>query len=607
MFRYIAISWNPRSEEQTAVARKWLARLRTGQWQLATQSDSSGLSVFCADLRGQAHSIYPLPDNRGAIVGKLFTRYSAGARAQPIATITRSHLAEIEKHGAKFLARNFWGRYIAFWTAADGNFAFRDPSGTYPCFVVAHQGVRVCFSWLQDCLDITGLEPTIDWKYISALLPNTILQTTATALTEVTEILQGHALNLQRPTSPAVECWNPFSIAADDPLEDAQTAGHALRDATRHCVQAWAACYAGILLRMSGGIDSSIVLSCLRDAPSKPRLTGLTHYCQGTHFDERPYARIAAQSVPLPLIECEQPTQVELAKILPTAPWPVPMSCVSAVQSDRLEANIAAQHGADGIFSGGGGDQIFYQCNLALAPADFISSHGLRWRALALCLDAARAGRTSLWYVLRDVLRQGLGGRSWDPSSEVGYARYLLPKEVVEAARLAPNARHPWFAQPSATSPGKTFHIYTLATPASYYDLRGHADDAEFVHPLWSQPLIEVALRIPTYVLASNGWDRALARRAFAADLPPQIRNRRTKGALDHYMKDILRQNLPFVRELLLDGSLVREGLIDRAGLEEVLSGRPSTVASPVSEIFDYVSAEAWLQRWSVRRQAVAA
>jgi len=127
------------------------------------------------------------------------------------------------------------------------------------------------------------------------------------------------------------------------------------------------------------------------------------------------------------------------------------------------------------------------------------------------------------------------------------------------------------------------------------------------VHPLWSQPLLELALRIPTYVLTSQGWDRALARRAFAADLPQEIVARRTKGVLDYYAKRILRRNLGFARELLLDGMLVKRGLLDRKALEEVLSGRPTAIESPVVELFDYVSTEAWLRHWSAYEKAAAA
>ena len=45
-------------------------------------------------------------------------------------------------------------------------------------------------------------------------------------------------------------------------------------------------------------------------------------------------------------------------------------------------------------------------------------------------------------------------------------------------------------------------------------------------HPLLSQPLIETCLRIPVHLLATEGWDRAVARRAFSTDLPAEVYQR---------------------------------------------------------------------------------
>jgi asparagine synthase (glutamine-hydrolysing) len=102
--------------------------------------------------------------------------------------------------------------------------------------------------------------------------------------------------------------------------------------------------------------------------------------------------------------------------------------------------------------------------------------------------------------------------------------------------------------------------------------------------------------------------DRATARRAFAPDLPPEISKRRAKGRIDQHVRNIMDINLGMVRELLLDGRLVKEGLLDRRNLELYLSRDRSPADFQYSEILhEHLCTEAWLARWLDERLEVAA
>ncbi len=61
-------------------------------------------------------------------------------------------------------------------------------------------------------------------------------------------------------------------------------------------------------------------------------------------------------------------------------------------------------------------------------------------------------------------------------------------------------------------------------------------------------------------------------------------------------------RNRNYLRQLLLDGVLVREGLLDRAALEETFSERPSkNQVSPV-EIMRHMEVEMWARAWDAVR-----
>ena len=62
-------------------------------------------------------------------------------------------------------------------------------------------------------------------------------------------------------------------------------------------------------------------------------------------------------------------------------------------------------------------------------------------------------------------------------------------------------------------------------------------------------------------------------------------------------MNEVLAHNLPFIRESLLDGFLVREGFIEGAALEALFK-EETTLEPYLIEILDYVCVETWARAW---------
>src|SRR5581483_6306561 len=116
-------------------------------------------------------------------------------------------------------------------------------------------------------------------------------------------------------------------------------------------------------------------------------------------------------------------------------------------------------------------------------------------------------------------------------------------------------------------------HIDMILTTHPFYWAIPHAHSPERLAPFFSQPVAELTLRLPTYVLGWGGWDRAIERAAFENDVPTQIIRRRSKGNSDNLSRQLTENNIGFVRELLLEGMLAREGILDRGKLEAFLCG----------------------------------
>jgi asparagine synthase (glutamine-hydrolysing) len=224
-------------------------------------------------------------------------------------------------------------------------------------------------------------------------------------------------------------------------------------------------------------------------------------------------------------------------------------------------------------------------------------------------VDAARVSRKSIWPLLAQAVRTRVLGREWDPIAMAKpFSRTTVNSKVVNAARRNKDCTHPWLT-PQATrgiAPGILWHVMSVSLPPAYYSsFRPAGPEARLparTMPLLSQPLVELCLRIPTYVLIKSGRDRALARQAFAHDLPETIVRRQAKGRADQHARNILDANLDFVRALLLDGELVRRGLLNRPALELYLSRERSPADVQYGEILqEHLCTEAWLRSWLTR------
>ena len=442
----------------------------------------------------------------------------------------------------------------------------------------------------------------MNWGFLAAGICQMREHSHGTGLRDVSQILGGECLELRGDRFSSSFYWDALQVANSKRIEDPAQATTALRSCVRDAVHAWASSYSKILLSVSGGLDSSIVFACLRDAPVKPDLTCFHYYPIGSDMDERSFARLVAKSDNRELIERPRDSALRLEPLLNVQAFHEPGNYLYYLEHSRLDAQLAAEHGATGSFVGWGGDQLFFQERALWAAGDYLHYHGLHPDVLRIALDSAQMDRISVWQVLREAVGQYAMRRRWSMREDAGLFRSLVRPEVVEEARRSGTYLHPLLRDPRGTPSGKLWHAHQLSGPWEFYDPLGEPDDPETVAPLYSQPVIELCLRLPIHVLTLGGWDRAIARRAFYNDMPIEIVNRRNKGGIEAHLRGILEHNSAFLRDLLLDGALVQQGMVDRNKLATVLSGKATPIQASSGELFDFIFTETWLRR--LRNQA---
>ncbi len=596
MFRYVGLVWDDTRPTTSLTAHRLAQALESRPgWNAALHR--RGLQVFVTGTHPRVNRVYPLPGDRGVVLGKLFRRRDLRSPLAGDVELTAPEGDEIIQGTGLALVREFWGRYVAFLCTEDGSVrVLRDPSGTLPCFRIDHQGVTIVFSWLEDVLQMLPAvdAPRVGWEAVAALLLLGALGGRETTLDGVSQILAGELLDLRNDASSFL--WRAVDIARSPTAHDADEAELLLRETVRACTRSWAACYETILFRLSGGVDSSILLSCLAPGATPAEVLCINYHSPGSNSDERQYARLAAAKAGRDLIERERNRDFRIERVSSAARMPFPINYIGWMNA-ATDARLASAHSAAALFSGAGGDPLFFEFRRWWPAADYLQLEGFDRGFAAAALDAARLGRVSVWKAAALAVAELAWPRvvareSISPSD--GFFGEALRQRDVQVERFV----HPHLLRPNLPV-GKHMQTASLMHPLGHYDPFEQAAAPEIVNPLLSQPLVELCLGLPTYLLTRGGRGRALARRAFASELPVQIATRRSKGGMEEHLKEILNSNVEVARSVLLDGQLVRRGLLDRAAVEAVLSGAPTTLPGSLGHIHTFIGIELWLGRWT--------
>jgi asparagine synthase (glutamine-hydrolysing) len=489
----------------------------------------------------------------------------------------------------------------------------RDPTGAVPCDVTHHKGLTIVFSWLEDCLALGLQRYSINWSYARAWLVRGGQHLHDTGLNEVTTLRAGERLELR---AGAVErrtvLWDLFEQAAAEPLEDFETAAASARRTVDACVGAWASCHSNFVHLLSGGIDSAIVLTSLLRAPSQPAVTCINYFDASLLGDERSFARLASQHAAArfgnrtKLIELERdPTVLDFDSLqTPLGVTPDEYLATAAHRPARVR-QIAK---SDAILCNGlGGDVIFYNASKISLAVDYARRHGIDRELIRLVYRQAFTGST-VWQALKQTVREGLLRRPVTIPNANYRSPFLDATHLADMERdLASQDAPLWRSLPTRYNdellpPGKVRHIESLYFPTPTMDAIEHAYGMRRLTPLHSQPIIELFARIPIYVLKAGGRARAVAIRAFMADLPREIALRKSKGVSNSFMASLVQHHRPFFREVLLEGLLVKEKLLDRAKIERFLAGNPDGYSEGlVSLLGPQFNLEWWLRCWTER------
>lgn len=600
MHHYIALRWNHSDTDAVAEATRLRAILERFPDAWTARRMASGLSIYSRVTIDGGMRVYDLSGECGVIIGQLFQ----ASDCKNALKLTPAAARLMVETAGRYLLDNYWGSYVAILqdSRSDSTYIIRDCTGRIPCYHTVQHGVHIFFAALRD-IECLGLRFAVNERYLAQSIHQHPLHLHATALMEVRQVLAGDCIAISPHGAARHSIWLPERIAMSGVIDDHAAALARLRHATESVIAAWSSVYDRVLIHLSGGLDSAIVLGCLKKLGLTSKVVCVNHYTPGTADDERDYARAAASLAGVSLLELARPYDgAAFQNSLDRVPFEAIPSIAHLGRMLLIGPinQLAEQTGCTTVWTGQGGDHIFLQAPHPHGATDYLLQHRLPRRWPRSVYDSAVLDRDSVWSVLWQSARYRLGlkpalSRSDDMRPD-GTA-LLTPSALADVQRndeLPPDAADP------SVPPGKQLQISDLRDLLNRHMPMVGLECPFEQHPLISQPLIELSLRVPTYLLQHHGRHRAMARDAFADRVPQCILAREDKGDITDANRLLLRTNAPRLCDLLLDGELVSRGLVQRRALEKVLLAEDTYRTVEIFPLFACIAAEKWLQNWAV-------
>jgi asparagine synthase (glutamine-hydrolysing) len=489
--------------------------------------------LFLADLSAShATPSRILPVRQGAqditgfVYGTLFPR-RAGAQSA-VSTIPRTIAEQICQSRGASLLTEYWGHYILFLRTPDGAWCQTDPIGAFPCFHRRIGEVSSIFSHLEACPPGFRAGLSLDIGFLRRLRLYDKIQTGQTGFLEIRELGGGQRLDLETRQACPEQVWDPRRIAkAPLRLSDADAA-HRLKQTVKDCVASWAGHSGALVMDLSGGLDSSIVTSCLANAVPAPQFEIVHHLIRSGDAPELAHASATSRHLGRSLTVIDILPSRNLPEIdnhpASTRPWRQFLGLgFESLLPERLQDPDTA------FFTGQGGDHLFLMTRSSLGLADCLLA-GSVTRALSEWLNAARLSDTSLWQTLSANLPYLLGRSGRSVMARAIASRLDRPQALAGQLSHWLDGLPDWVLEPDGVPPGKFEQVSTLLHMFMVRDPMAGFGGRRVIHPLISQPVIELCLRLPVWQLCLGGINRGLARAAFRGDIPDCVRLRTTKG-----------------------------------------------------------------------------
>ena len=442
-----------------------------------------------------------------------------------------------EEYGPRFVERLEGMFAIALWDAPRGRLVLaRDRLGKKPlAWTRLDDGTLAFASELKALLALPGLRREPDLAALDAYLALQYVPGDRTGLRGVHRLPPASLLVAEGGTERIERYWEPQ--VADETLADEDWLER-VRETVTAAVRKRLAADVPLGALLSGGIDSAVVVALMAAASAEPVRTFTVGFAD-ERYDERPFARAVAE---------RYATRHEEIVLEPDAAATLPRLAAAFDEPLGDEAALplfliceAARREVTVALVGDGGDESFagYERYAAVGlaervPAPVASTGARLLRALpsgrrerrspafraARFLEAAAVPRAERYGRLMQVLPLALRAELWTDAAkdEIG--------ALTSAGFLLGQPPQPGIAGLQRLD----LETYLPGDLLPKSDIASMAHSLELRSPLLDHRVVELGLSLPETLKFRGREGKVALRRAFAAELPPQVAGRGKSG-----------------------------------------------------------------------------
>lgn len=536
-----------------------------------------------------------------AVIGQLYSAVEDPGETFATIELPSGCAADIIASRGQWLASNVWGSYLV--AAMDARvgalWLFRDPTGLETLYYARLNTGLVFCSDFQRLLNVLHPRPSIAANVLARFLESGTRTSRLTAFQGITELEPGCALELSLRTERQHLFWNPVDQGAQS-LPTREDPSPLIRKRFLKVIATRLADSSGAVIELSGGLDSSALLAAAAEASgfaTQPIVGFTIHHPALRAATELDYARTIAATRDIPLVEADARDCLGIEVGTETG---LPCPAVSLLHSPRhrLIQRIAADHGCDTCLSGHGGDQVFQAASeQPYQLADHLWSFHLRQLLLEVQAIPSRPYWSSVAFAARTAARH-LAGR-FDAGREPTERPNWFTGELCTLADSARTVPLFW-PQLRKVGPFKSGQLLETFDCAAQVRRDPSARTPGLRYPYLEQPLVEAAFRLATKDLISGTTDRRAFRRAMQGLLPDSIIRRTSKGEYSGMYQLFLKENLPRLEGLILEGWLVRHRLLEATSLRADLRTTAQGGTAFLWPILHVIATELWLRGWGI-------
>jgi len=483
--------------------------------------------------------------------------------------------------------RRFWGAYalLVYDKLFERFIILSDPCGQFPLFFREDElGAIHASGEVRDFMEVGRLPFAPNVRHLQSFVCHGRGVPTDTGIEGISCLVPGCALIKARGRDISfARFWHPLAgkrrVAMTDPvglLSDVLCA--ALKGEQQ------------MLLELSGGLESTTIAVALSRLGMTRRVTAVTYFdeLRASSNETGVAAMVAAECQiahrPLTLLD-----QLPFApsSTVPVVAQPATQLCFLA-QANKL---TGLAPGNTTLVNGHGGDALFLAPPPFGVPIDALAHLRFARSATAIA-DLSIMYRTSAWVVVRRALAAGV--HRYGGSTEQPFSTEVMRDQMVEP----PSGIYDHLiAQPRlALQPARRYQLAVLAATLDETVVQARGVGRRPFLPFLSQPIVEMALRSRPEDLFNSDHNRLPVRRSAyqAAKLPNLWRT--DKGDTTHSALRGILLHKNHVREMCLDGWCVREGMIDRKEMENVIKRTALGLPTGIVEITRVFAVETFLQ-----------